>query len=166
MELEFIKHSDISHIDILRVINLKNSSWPHSIESQLKWMKNNQKSNDLHIILKDDINDYAYMNLCPVKAFVDGVEINFMGIGNVCSKTKGKGYGGVLVTLVNRYLLENNFSGLLFCKEHVLNFYTHFNWQVIPREKVAFEKNGHDGIYTMTYNIGLINKMYYNDRLF
>lgn len=166
MELEIIKHSNISHEDLLRVICIKNVAWPHSFESQLKWIEENQNPEDLHILLKDGINDYAYMDLCPVKAIVDGIETAFMGIGNVCSKTKGQGYGGVLLNLVNKYLIENDFKGLLFCKNHVKSFYTHYNWQVIPSENVTFEKNGYDNIYTLTFNMTLINQMFYNDRLF
>ena len=166
MELEIIKHSDISYEDLLRVIDIKNAAWPHPIESQLKWIANNQSSEDLHIILKDGIDDLAYMDLCPVNADVDGHQMCFMGIGNVCSKTKGKGHGGILVTLVNKYLEDNNLKGMLFCKDHVMRFYAHFGWQVISGDKVTIEGEGHEGIYTMCFNTPSFNRMIYSDRLF
>ena len=166
MEIEIIKHSDISYDDLLRVIQIKNSAWPHPIESQLRWIKENQNPEDLHVLLKDGVNDYAYMDLCPVKAIVDGNETAFMGIGNVCSKTKGQGYGGILVELVNKYIKENSLRGLLFCKDHVVLFYAHYNWQLVPSEKVIFEGSGYTSINTMTYNITQINQLLYRDRIF
>lgn len=166
MELEIIKHCDISHEDLLRVINIKNAAWPYPIESQMIWIKENQNLEDLHIILKERNNDYAYMNLCAVTAVVDGIETSFMGIGNVCSKTKGLGHGGHLVSLVNKYLEDNNLKGMLFCKEHVMHFYAHYNWQIIPSEAVTIAGEKYDGVYTMTFNAPAYKKIIYSDRLF
>ena len=166
MELEIIKHSDISQEDLLRVIDIKNAAWPYPIESQRKWIAENQSSEDLHVILKDDNDDLAYMDLCPVNAEVDGHQMSFMGIGNVCSKTKGKGHGGVLVTRVNKYLEDNNLKGMLFCKDHVMRFYAHYGWQVISSDNVIIEWEGHEDIYTMCYNTPSFTRMIYSDKLF
>ena len=166
MELEIIKHSNISQEDLLRVIDIKNAAWPHPIESQLKWIVENQSKDDLHVILKDSNENLAYMDLCPVSAVVDDHQMRFMGIGNVCSKTKGKGHGGILIALVNKYLEDNNLKGMLFCKDHVMRFYTHYGWQVIPSDTVTIEGDSHEGIYTMCFNTPSFNRMIYSDRLF
>ena len=166
MEIEIIKHSEISKEYLLRIIDIKNVAWPHPMESQLKWIEDNLLPNDLHIILKEGETDYAYMNLCQVNAIVDGHNKMFMGVGNVCSKTKGKGYGGTLVSLVNKYLLNNGLKGLLFCKEHVMRFYAHYGWCIVENEKVFMAKNGYNDIYLMSYNICPFDKIMYCDRFF
>lgn len=166
MELEIIKHSDISQEDLLRVIDIKNTAWPHPIESQLNWIANNQSCEDLHVILKDGNEDLAYMDLCPVKAVVDDHQMCFMGLGNVCSKTKGLGHGGMLVNLVNKHLVDNNLQGMLFCMDRVVRFYALYGWQVISSDKVTIEGEGHDGVYTMCYNTPSFNRMVYSGRLF
>lgn len=166
MELEFIKHSDISHEDLLRIINIKNVAWPHPIESQLKWISDNQGKDDFHVILNDGLKDYAYMDLCPVDAFVDGKRTSFMGIGNVCTVIKGQGYGGKLITLVNKYLDDNELRGLLFCMAPVAKFYLHFNWHIIPSDLITIECKEHNDVCVMTYNAPPNKKILYNDRLF
>lgn len=166
MELEIIKHSDISHDDLMRVIAIKNAAWPHPIESQLKWIEDYQSSDDLHVILKDDNEDLAYMDLCPVMAEVDTKPTVFLGIGNVCSKVKGKGYGGKLMNLVNHYIVNNDLKAMLFCKEHVVRFYLHCGWNLIPTNKVTIEGEEHKDILTLCYNTPSFDQMTYSDRLF
>lgn len=166
MELEIIKHSDISQEDLLRIIDIKNAAWPHPIESQLKWIADNQSSEDLHVILKEGGEDLAYMDLCPVMAMVDGHYTSFVGIGNVCTKEKGKGHGGELMKLVNKYIVDNNLRGMLFCMDRVVRFYANYSWQLIPSDSVIIEGEGHEGIYTMCFNIPSFNRMIYSDRLF
>ena len=165
MELEIIKHSDISQEELLRVIAIKNAAWPHPLESQLNWIEENQRPDDLHVILKEGADDYAYMDLCPVTANVDGQNVAFMGVGNVCAKTKGQGHGGILISRVNDYLKENNLRGLLFCKEHVIGFYNHYDWKVIPDKRITIVGSEHE-VYSMTYNMPSFHKMSYNNRQF
>lgn len=166
MELEIIKHSDISYEDLLRVIDIKKAAWPYPIKDQLKWIADNQSSEDLHVILRDSDYDFAYMDLCPVNALVDDILMCFMGVGNVCSKTKGRGYGGIMLTLVNKYLKDNNLKGMLFCKDHVMRFYAHYGWQVISSDKVTIEGADHEGIHTMCFNSPSFDRMFYSDRIF
>lgn len=166
MELEIIKHSDISIKDLLRVIEIKNVAWPHPIESQLKWIKENQHQDDLHVILKDNGKDLAYMDMCPVSAFVDDEKLFFMGVGNVCTKIHGLGHGGELVTLVNDYLKTNQQHGLLFCREKVMHFYAQYKWLVISSERAIIEGEECEDIYTMCFNTPSFSKMIYSDRVF
>jgi hypothetical protein len=166
MELEIIRHEDILFRDLIRVVNIKNAAWPHPIESQLKWILENQSIDDFHVILIDKGEDLAYMDLCPVKAEVDGVMTDFLGIGNVCTKTRGIGHGGILVKKVNAYLDETQAKGLLFCKDKVMRFYEHYGWQVIPTYKVTIDDEGHDDVYVIEYNMPSFRKLRYSDRLF
>lgn len=165
MELEIIMHSDISREDLLRVIAIKNAAWPHPLESQIKWIEEHQRPDDLHVILREGASDYAYMDLCPVTANIDGQDVAFMGVGNVCSKTKGQGHGGMLISLVNEHLKENNLKGLLFCKKHVVGFYAHYSWEVIPSHSIRIDENTCN-VFAMTYNTPTFHKMSYNDRPF
>lgn len=93
-ELEIIKHNDILFRDLLRAVVVKNVAWPHSVESQVKWIIENMQPDDLHVFLKEKGEDRAYMTLSPVTATVNGVETPFMGVGCVCSAHPGMG-GGV-----------------------------------------------------------------------
>lgn len=166
MVLEVIKHSEISENNIKRVIAIKNSAWPYSFKSQIEWIDNNLSSKDLHVILKDNNDDIAYLNMCPVEMEIDGINLSFYGIGNVCTKIHGKGHGGILIQLVNMYLKKNNLHGLLFCKEKVVGFYTRYNWEIIPSYKIdMFEENHHD-VITMVYNCRPFDKAKYIDRSF
>lgn len=165
MKLEIIKHSDILFRDLLRAIAVKSVSWPHSVESQVKWIINNMQPEDLHVFLTNNGEDMAYMTLSPVIATVNGVDTSFMGIGCVCSAKHGVGSGRQLMESVNKWLNDNNQKGLLFCKIELVRFYKKYGWSLIEPASVIFT-TPHEGVYTMSYNCEGIENIEYKDRLF
>jgi predicted GNAT family N-acyltransferase len=120
---------------------------------------------DLHVFLKGNREDLAYMTISPVTASVNGVETSFMGIGCVCSAKHGVGLGKQLMENVNKWLKDNNYKGLLFCKKELVQFYKKYGWSFIEPSSVIFT-TPHDGVYTMSYNCEGIKKIEYKDRLF
>jgi len=164
-ELEIIKNDDILFRDLLRAVAVKNVAWPHSVESQLKWIIDNMQPEDLHVFLRENDVDLAYMTLSPVIATVNGVDTSFMGIGCVCAVKHGVGLGKQLMVSVNKWLSDNNHKGLLFCKKELVQFYKKYGWVLIEPLCVVFNTS-HDGVYTMSYNCEGIKKIEYKDRLF
>lgn len=164
-ELEIIKHDDILFRDLLRAVAVKNVAWPHLVESQVKWIINNMQPDDLHVFLKENGEDKAYLTLSPVTATVNGVDTPFMGIGCVCSAKHGVGLGKQLMESVNKWLSDNNHKGLLFCKKELVQFYKKYGWVLIEPSCVVFT-TPHEGVYTMSYNCEGIENIEYKDRLF
>ncbi len=164
-ELEIIRHNDILFRDLLRVVAVKNAAWPHPIESQVKWIIDNLQRDDMHVFLKENGEDKAYMTLSPVTAVVDGVDTPFMGVGCVCAAVPGVGLGHLLMECVDKWLIDYNHKGLLFCKKKLIGFYTKNGWSVIEPVSVLFN-TPHDGVYTMSYNCADIKRLEYSDRLF
>jgi len=164
-ELEIIKHDDILFRDLLRAVAVKNVAWPHSVESQVKWIINNMQPDDLHVFLKENGEDKAYMTLSPVIVTVNGVDTPFMGVGCVCSSHPGMGGGKSLVENVNKYLKENGFKGLLFCKFNLIGFYSKYNWELIPQERVTLP-SGYTDVFTMAYNCPSVDYLDYQGRMF
>ena len=165
MKLQIINHNDILFRDVLRAITVKSIAWPHPIESQLKWVVDNMEPDDMHVFLKEDGIDVAYMTLTPVKGLLNKQETNFLGVGCVCSAVKGRGYGSCLMQEVNGLLEKNNFKGLLFCREAVIKFYKKNNWQLVPQEIIK-AKGLHEGVFTMVYNCEDVQSLEYADREF
>ena len=163
--LEIIRHNDILFRDLLRAVAVKNVAWPHSVESQVKWIIDNMQPDDLHVFLREDDVDLAYMTLSPVIATVNGVDTSFMGIGCVCSAKHGVGLGKQLMENVNKWLKDNNHKGLLFCKKELVQFYKKCGWNLIEPASVIFTTS-HDGVYTMSYNCEGIKKIEYKDLFF
>lgn len=163
--LEIIRHNDILFRDLLRAIAVKNVAWPHPVESQVKWIIDNMQPDDMHVFLKEDGEDKAYMTLSPVTATVNGAETPFMGVGCVCSAERGVGMGMLLMESVNRWLIKNNHKGLLFCKKELIAFYKKNGWRVVEPEKVLFDIP-HDRVFTMSYNVAEIKSLQYSNRLF
>lgn len=168
MELEIIKHSDISDSDLKRVIEIKNAAWPHLFDSQLEWINQNQLPDDLHVILKDDLGDVAYLDMCPVKAKIDFVTTTFWGIGNVCTRKRGYGYGAILMKSVNQYLIENKYKGILFCRENLLGFYSKYGWALLDNKKISISlhDNHESDFFVMCFNTPSFSELEYSDRLF
>lgn len=165
MELQLIKHKDILFRDLLRAISIKSVSWPFPIESQFKWILENVQDEDVHIFLRENEIDIAYMTLSPVVAIVNEVQTPFMGVGCVCTRYHGNGAGKELMTRINQVLLDGNHRGLLFCRKELIKFYTLYGWQLIPEDSVHFNSQ-HNGVFAMVYNCVSINRIDYSDRLF
>ena len=165
MELEIIKHNYILFRDLLRAVAIKTVAWPHGLGSQVEWIVGNMRDEDEHVFLKDGNKDMAYMTLSPVTGLLDGVQTSFRGVGCVCSANPGMVGGKLLLISINQYFDSENYKGLLFCKKSLINFYSKYNWKLIPPERVHFS-TPHEGVFTMVYNCEDVERLEYDDRFF
>jgi hypothetical protein len=137
MRFEYIKNSEIKEEQLLKVIKIKNIHWNYSLEEHINWINRNLNSGDFHILMFEGNILVAYLNLVEVKIVVDGEKHVFFGIGNVCSSEKGKGYGGLLLKEIGRFILKNNKIGILLCKDSLIDFYLKNNWKLLEKNKVG-----------------------------
>ncbi len=160
--MKIIKHSEIDKKTLLEIVEIKNLSWGYSIEQHMAWLEQNIENNDVHFLKYDENSLIGYLNLVEVSVNNGSKKIPFLGIGNVCTKYKGKGDGLRLMLDINCFLKENGFRGLLFCREYLVDFYRKAGWRLI--------KNIHpkDEVFTLDYNSSLdaLNFATYNGRLF
>jgi hypothetical protein len=148
----FIQHDKINRSLLDEIIQVKTVAWPYSNEQQLNWIKNNLKDSDIHALLYDNEKVVAYLNLVKVEIQIDSKRSSALGVGNVCAAQKGKGWGKVLMTKVNEYLVEENSIGLLFCKDKLVKFYNENNWLLLEKEQQLIS-NLNPEIYTLAYNL-------------
>ena len=107
----------------------------------------------------------GYMNLIQTEVVLNDETQPFLGIGNVCSLKKGLGYGRELLIGVQKYLLKNNYKGILFCKDKLVDFYTKFEWTLIDDNKII-SKN-YKNVNIMFYNVDTnLNCVEYEGRNF
>ena len=83
--------------------------------------RQNITSSDIHCILKSDNIDVAYLNLIDINLIIDNSLYKGYGIGNVCSKSKGQGYG-TLMENVNLYIKQCAGLVCYFVKNDLLVF--------------------------------------------
>lgn len=162
---ELIAHSDLSGENVGEIIALKSLRWPYTFDQHRIWLQENIKSQDFHLLVYNGEKLAAYTNFVAVKVNINGSEIPFMGIGNVCTAESGKGYGNILMDSVNGTVSEKNWKGLLFCKDHLVSYYEKSGWKLVPKEKIATKNL--QSINSMTYNFTKhINQLEYSDRNF
>lgn len=162
---ELIRHSDVSQQKLEEIIAVKSLRWPYSFAQHKDWMQENIKPGDFHILVYNEEKLIGYTNFVEVKAKVNGVEIPFMGIGNVCTAESGKGYGNILMNELNKAVTEKKWNGLLFCKNQLVAYYEKSGWKVVPKEKITSDSLKQ--FNTMTYNFSEnIKEFEYNDRNF
>jgi hypothetical protein len=160
--VEILDHSELNDKLIQKIIEFKNLSWEHSYESHLEWLNTNLQRGDLHFFYLESSILVGYMNLVRIAVDIDNKPIPFWGIGNVCTKYKGKGDGLKLMQQVNKFLLSTSSKGILFCKKSLIPFYSKCNWIQI--------KNLHPNSDSNTFVFNYLPKEFYNlrfnDRLF
>lgn len=146
-KVNLIKHKNLKQEDLLKICAIKSLNWPYPITEQLSWIKNNIEENDYHLMIKQNEEVIAYANLVNVTATtINGCDIVFKGVGNVCTSEKGKGYGNIIMTGVNNVLATKNWPGILLCKHNLLGYYEKFNWKTV--ETLCKKR----GILTLTHN--------------
>ncbi len=154
-QLELIRHKEATKSQLDEVIRIKSITWTHPYELQIDWFNKNLIDTDIHAILLLDGKSVAYLNLIDISINIDGETINGYGIGNVCSIVKGKGWGKEIMMLTNRFLEKENKTGLLFCRDRVLQFYKKCKWNIINKKKLTLNFNN-DSIETMIFNRNLV----------
>ncbi len=165
MEVKFTEHYKTSKSKLLEIVALKQCQWDYTVNENLVWMNTNILPNDLHVIMTIGAENVAYMNLVKVQVTINNNPKSFFGIGNVCAKEKGKGFGKILLLEVNKYLKSNNVSGILFCKDDLVDFYKKCNWNVVERNYI---KNVNlSSVNVMVFNEReIVTNIDYNDRIF
>ena len=150
LKWKFVKHVDLSVAEKLQIAELKNQHWPYGIESQLQWMKENVKPNDVHLLGFDALttNLLAYITIVQLIVSIDGIVKPMLGIGGVCiSKViEHSGYGKSLTKMAEAFIQNHNLQGILLCKDELVHFYKKCGWELIvyKRAKVAERKYTHN----------------------
>jgi predicted GNAT family N-acyltransferase len=151
-KLKVIAHCEVSQNDLNEIIKVKTVAWPYPYEKQLKWLNENLNADDLHLLLLEDNITIAYLNLINIELEINNEKYKSLGVGNVCSAEKGKGFGNKLMKLTNQFIKKNRKPGLLFCKPELINFYGKFNWVVIEKDRLRLNLNNQN-TETMSFNI-------------
>jgi hypothetical protein len=149
--LILIPHSNISSEYLQEIIRIKSVAWPYSYEEQIKWITDNLKESDIHVLLAFDKYFIAYLNLISVDLEINGKIHGGLGVGNVCTKEKGKGWGKELMMRSNSVIQKADKVGLLFCKSTLVDFYSKCNWEIMDDKKLNVGFNNNE-IVTMYFN--------------
>jgi len=166
-ETKVVQHQNLTERLLLDICAIKSISWPHSLESQKRWISKNLFTTDYHLLVYNNGSLAAYMNLVKIKFFINGERVSGLGVGNVCSAQKGIGLGGVVMLAANQFIKAQNVSGLLFCKEELQSFYQKYDWNTIPDQSIAFSGFINYSFKTMILGVGAyIETLEYADRLF
>lgn len=166
LNLEEIVHEDLSQKTLIEICEIKSKAWSYSADSQKKWISENIKTNDIHLLLRDDAYLVGYLNLVNIHFMIDHELLYGFGIGNVCSSVKGHGYGGKIIEFANDFILKKESFGLLFCKNNLVDFYIKYGWKLVIKEKVISSER-FSQINTMIYNLNRDFKSFnYSSKLF
>lgn len=152
LEVLYIQHDKLTQPLLDEIIKVKTAAWSYSYDEHYKWIKSNLKNSDIHVLLYDGNTALAYINLIEIQLDIDLIELNGFGVGNVCAIEKGKGWGKELILRVNKFLIENNKVGLLFCKNELIKFYIENGWIITSSEQIKLS-NINNGVNTLVYNV-------------
>lgn len=159
LKTKIIRHADIKQNEIDNIIALKSVFWQYSYESQINWLKKNLHDQDLHLMVYDNEQLVGYLNLVNIQIAINGTDLPALGVGNVCTSQSGKGYGSVLMSQLNTYLLENNWIGILFCRSEIELFYAKFNWENIETGLLQIE-NLSASMMIFNFNLPIVHVKY------
>lgn len=165
-ERRIVKHADIRQPELDEIIGLKSIAWPYPYDRQLDWIRKNLRDDDLHLLLYKSEIAIGYLNLRSIDIAINTTVVRAFGVGNVCVKDRGKGYGKELMIQSNELIKKSGNVGLLFCKQHFVEFYQKVDWILIDRKKVNIRTDNRI-VHTMIYNhYAFVNELEYAGNLF
>lgn len=145
-ELLFITHQNLTSDFLETICALKSVAWNYPIEDQKKWIELNVKPNDIHVLLVDNGDYTAYLNLVQTSITTkENNLIEVVGVGNVCAKVQKKGYGSALMSMLMDYFTEKNEIVILLCKKELIPFYKNFGYVLDQELK--------ENVFSMSYNL-------------
>lgn len=119
----------------------------------MDWISKNIQPEDYHILIFENEELIAYTNFVSVKVSINDNEIPFMGIGNVCTAESGKGYGNLLMKVVNKTIIQQQWNAILFCKDNLIPYYTKYDWLKVGSEKILTKSLNCINIFVFNFKI-------------
>lgn len=150
MQFKFCRHSQISQQELEKIVDLKKTHWNYSSDEHLNWIEQNLKTEDIHVLMFEKEKLVAYLNLVNTEVLINVNVQAIIGIGNVCSAEKGKGYGSKLIKEVNQYLFQQKKQGMLLCKDSLVGFYKKYAWILV--DKILTTRGAYGNISIMLFN--------------
>jgi len=107
------------------IATLKMAYWPYDLSSQMRWMRDNLRDSDQHVLMRrgNDLIGYARLTLRDSK---------IIGVSTVCVSPTfvRQGLGTIVMAVANERIdAEQNRFGLLCCRADLLPFYEGCGWQ-------------------------------------
>ena len=158
MNWRVVKHKDLSMPESMRIAHLKDQHWPHGLESQLLWMKENIGMDDAHLMGEereiDQIVLKAYITLTSLSVTIDDQRLECIGVGGVCvdKAVQHSGMGRLLMQEVGKFIKERVQLGILLCKDPLVPFYEKYGWKRVQYKTALVAGNNY------MYNIMLLDK--------
>ena len=147
MNWKTIPHENLTEADARRIAQLKDQHWTHGLDSQLRWIADNTREGDLHLLGEDGVGRLvAYMTLFRVRVQLDEIPLSALGVGCVCvDKTAlGRGLGKQLMAAASHFIRDHEEIGFLLCKESLVGFYEKCGWTRLLYETASVAGSPYD----------------------
>jgi hypothetical protein len=93
----------------------------------------------------------GYLNLIQIELVINGIPLSGLGVGNVCTEIRGNGWGTELMVRTSNIIRKYRKTGLLFCRDRLVNFYGMCKWKKIEISKMKVNFDCHN-IVCMYFN--------------
>lgn len=136
LTLKIVEHKKIEGKDIDLIIDLKRQHWNYSYEDNIKWINQNIREYDKHLMVYKDEVLIGYTNIVYREVILDSAR-RVAGVGNVCVNKiyKGHGIGRIVMEYVNKEITRKNLTGVLLCKDELIAFYQKLGWHLVKGKK-------------------------------
>ena len=146
LKIRYVQNDNLKISQLSKIIHLKRQYWKYSINEHKKWIDENIKNEDIHLMVYD-FNEklLAYLNIVNTIMIFKDFKENIYGIGNVCvdNKFKGRGLGRLLMNICNYYLSSSDKIIALFCKPELVKFYEQSGWIKFNKKVVVNGEQSH-----------------------
>ena len=169
LNIQKFKHSLIKRNDLDNVIKLKKKEWKYSFLSHNKWIAQNLKDNDLHILLLKEKKLIGY-NLLRKRRYFNLIEefekkrlkkkyYLYFDTFIIDPNYRKKGFAKFFLKKINKIILKQDLFSLLLCKKKHVKFYKSLKWKQTNKKrfKIIDKKTRLNLMYLNRNNMELKN---------
>jgi predicted GNAT family acetyltransferase len=126
-----LTNADLETINEYRLLRLQRpNAWDHAI--------NNHFHDRTFFLVRDDGVLVSFGTLRSLQIYIDGKQVEVMGVQTIVSIIQSKGYGKILMQEMIKYADEHSLTLLGFCDPHNRDFYLKSGVEVFPEKGANF----------------------------
>ena len=142
------KTKQLEKHQIIKICKLKNTHWKYGFKSNIKWFKNNVKSNDTHNLIYFNSKLIGYTHL-KTRSFyyLRKKKYIFFDTLIIDKNFRRRKISYYLMNLNHEIILNSNKFSFLICTNKLVEYYKKFGWKLMKKKSFSigdhkFNTNG------------------------
>ena len=149
------KQTDLSKLDIKKIISLKNTHWKYSFSEIYRFLKKNFKKNDFYNLIFLNQKLIGYTGFRNKYFFLKNKKLKYLHFDClvILKKFRDKKISNILMCFNHYVIQDKSLPSILFCEKKMIKYYQNYNWKKINKNKIKLNIKNKKSKITLFFNL-------------